>query len=77
MKRPVLKRIVKLVEIVTWTLEYEDVPDALEGGERETAVGPTAPTTPESDSKEQESFKKISTTDHSPFIIHNYSGDQP
>ena len=26
MKRPVLKRIVKTVEIVTWTLEYEDVP---------------------------------------------------
>jgi hypothetical protein len=26
MKRPVLKRIVKTVEIVSWTLEYEDVP---------------------------------------------------
>jgi hypothetical protein len=26
MKRPILKRIVKTVEIVTWTLEYEDVP---------------------------------------------------
>ena len=27
MKRPVLKRTVKTVEIVSWTLEYEDVPD--------------------------------------------------
>ena len=26
MKRPVLKRVVKTVEIVSWTLEYEDVP---------------------------------------------------
>ncbi|MCA9980109.1 MAG: hypothetical protein KDD89_04735 [Anaerolineales bacterium] len=28
MKRPVLKRVVKIVEIISWTLEYEDIPDA-------------------------------------------------
>jgi hypothetical protein len=27
MKRPILKRTVRTVEIVTWTLAYEDVPE--------------------------------------------------
>ena len=27
MKRPILKRTVKTIEVVTWTLEYEDVAD--------------------------------------------------
>lgn len=55
MKRPVLKRIVKTVEIVTWTLEYEDIPaEELEGGQptAETLPLPPAlpdlPTTPQS-----------------------------
>ncbi|MCB9136630.1 MAG: hypothetical protein H6636_14495 [Anaerolineales bacterium] len=27
MKRPILKRTVKTIEVVTWTLEYEDAPE--------------------------------------------------
>lgn len=36
MKRPILKRTVKTIEVVTWTLEYEDV----------TAPEPTPPPPP-------------------------------
>lgn len=47
MKRPILKRAVKIIEIVTWTIEYEDVPEGeASPAPPETAGDAAAPETP-------------------------------
>lgn len=61
MKRPVLKRTVRTVEIVTWTLEYEDAPDEAASGKATAVALPT--------------HHSPFTIPHSQFTLHNYSGD--
>jgi hypothetical protein len=48
MKRPVLKRMIKTVEIITWTLEYEDIPvEELTAGSLTAGDKPTHTALPE------------------------------
>jgi hypothetical protein len=59
MKRPILKRTIRTVEIVTWTLAYEDVPEEDVPIPNSTGVTPESSTSDHSENTPAEQTAKV------------------